>query len=147
MSSNFPLMPGDVIPSFSCGIVKSNMAVKMWSTSELKSSYTVFFFFPMTSAVDASEVGALRDAIGDFQKRNCTVYGVTTESVLSTLAWMEKSPEAGGFGGATKFDILSDRDASISELFGVKLRSGLPCRATFVVDKRNRIRHSNITSR
>ena len=59
-SKSEPLMPGDVMPTFSCSVVKSNMDITAWSTSELKSSYAVFFFFPMISAVDASEIGALR---------------------------------------------------------------------------------------
>merc|ERR1712098_720068 len=148
MSASTPLKPGDVIPSFTCGLVNPDgKDARVWSSAELTNSYTIFFFFPMTSAVDASEVSALGEIVEDLRQMDCMVYGITSESVLSIMNWITKSSEAGGFGGSTKFKILSDRDLGICKQFGVKRQSGLPCRATFIIDDQNRIRHCNIPTR
>ena len=62
MSLKQILLPGSVVPSISCSVVLAgkDMVTRNWTDADMKSSYSLFFFFPMTSAVDASEINALK---------------------------------------------------------------------------------------
>ena len=51
----------NLVTSFNCGVVKGDtMECRVFSSAEITSTYTLVFFFPMTSAVDQSEIRALK---------------------------------------------------------------------------------------
>ena len=62
MSLNPILLPGNVVPPLSCSVVvgDQDLTTRKWTTTDMKSPYTIFFFFPMTSAVDSAEIIALK---------------------------------------------------------------------------------------
>jgi len=149
MPLNPILLPGNVVPPLSCSVVvgDQDLTTRKWTTTDMKSPYTIFFFFPMTSAVDSAEIIALKEQVDRLKELGCTVTGVTSESVVSILNWIVKDVSEGGFGGSVGFDILSDRDLSVAGSLGVKKASGLPARATFILDHARRVRHCSVNSR
>lgn len=142
------IMLKNLVTSFNCGVVKGDtMECRVFSSAEITSTYTLVFFFPMTSAVDQSEIRALKDKIAEFTDSGCKVLGVTSESFFSIMNWIKADPSDGGFGGNVNFDILSDRDLTFAKIMGVKQPSGLPCRASFIIDREKRIRYTAINAR
>ena len=62
MPLNPILLPGNVVPPRSCSVVvgDQDLTTRKWTTTDMKSPYTILFFFPMTSAVDSAEIIALK---------------------------------------------------------------------------------------
>lgn len=58
--ANFTVLPGMHVASFQCNLVNGlTTAARVWSSDEINTSFSLIFFFPMTSGVDPSEILAL----------------------------------------------------------------------------------------
>ena len=57
---------------------------------------------------------------------------------------MTKDTKEGGFGAPIGFPILSDHDTSLSMSLGVARDSGVPARASFIVDWAGSVRYSMV---
>lgn len=118
-----------------------------FSDSDFQSTYVVLFFFPMDRSVDYSELMAFKEHVELFKDNDCQVVGVTSDSLISILGWIKMEPKQGGTGGPVNFTILSDKTMDLAKMFGVKRPSGMPSRATFILDKERRVRHCSVYPR
>ena len=105
-------------------------------------SYQILFFFPLGLKSDSEEVLKFSSSVQQFEELECKVVGVTNESPLAVRRWMEKDVESGGFGQVVGFQILSDKDLTLSMSMGVARTCGLPARSVFIVDPKSFVRHS-----
>ena len=147
-SSNKVLLSGSKCPSFfNMAVLEDGETCMAFSELDFKATYVVLFFFPMDRSVDYSELMAFKELLEQFRNIDCQVVGVTSDSLMSILKWIKMDPKQGGTGGPLNFTILSDKNLSLAKMFGVKSPSGMPARATFIMDKDRKVRHSSIYPR
>jgi len=115
------------------------------SLSDYKGKYVLLTFYPLDfTFVCPTEIVALSNLIEEFDKRNCVVICVSTDSQFSHKAWCETSKENGGFNNTLKVPLLSDFKKTISRDYGVLLEDGVALRGTFLIDTKQIVRHSTI---
>ena len=144
-SSNV-LLPGFQCPSFynTLAVMEDGVTMRSFSDTSFEKNYVVLFFFPMDRSVDYSELMAFKGNLEVFAKNECQVVGVTSDSVITIENWIKLEPNKGGTGGPVNFPIISDKTMDVAKMFGVKRPSGMPARATFILDKNRIIRHSSV---
>ena len=95
----------------------------------------VLYFYPKDNTPGCTDEGMqFRDLYAEFEKVNCAIYGVSRDSLKSHEGFKSKM--------SFPFDLLSDPDERLCEMFGVmKMKNmygkqvrGIE-RSTFVVDK------------
>jgi len=129
-------------------VMEDGKTCKIFSdTSFQKEKYVVLFFFPMDRSVDYSELMAFKEHVEQFHYSGCQVVGVTSDSTESIINWIKMKPKQGGTGGPLNFPIISDKNLDLADMFGVKGNSGIPPRATFVLDKERQVRHVSVYPR
>jgi len=120
-------------------------AFKQISLSDYKGRYLVMFFYPMDfTFVCPTEITAFSDRVQEFQKINCDVIAVSTDSEFSHLAWVNIPRKQGGLG---KMDIplLADKNHSISRKYGVLIEDqGIALRGLFLIDSKGILRQMTI---
>ena len=101
----------------------------------LEGKNVVLFFYPKDNTPGCTEEGIqFRDHYAEFQAANCDIYGISRDSLRSHESFKAKM--------SFPFDLLSDVDESVCEMFGVmKMKNmygkqvrGIE-RTTFVIDK------------
>ncbi len=114
---------------------------KTVSLSELKGKQVVIYFYPKDSTPGCTTEGqGFRDHYAEFQAANTEVFGVSRDSLKSHENFKAKQ--------AFPFDLLSDKDEALCQLFDViKLKKlygkeymGVD-RSTFLIDKEGVLRH------
>jgi thioredoxin-dependent peroxiredoxin len=85
---------------------------KTWKLSEGAGKKLILYFYPKDNTTGCTKEGeAFRDLHAAFRKAGALVLGVSPDSVKSHEGFKEKM--------AFPFDLLSDEDRSVCELFGV----------------------------
>ena len=142
-----------LIPRHQCPVY-NNLAVmedgettNAFCDNDFQSDYVVLFFFPMDRSVDYSELMAFKDNLVKLKENACQVVGVTGDSLISILGWIKMEHQQGGTGGPVNFTIISDKTMDVARMFGVKRPSGMPSRATFILDKQRVVRHCSVYPR
>ena len=114
---------------------------KTVTLSELKGKQVVIYFYPKDSTPGCTTEGqGFRDHYAEFQAANTEVFGVSRDSLKSHENFKAKQ--------AFPFDLLSDKDEALCQLFDViKLKKlygkeylGVD-RSTFLIDKDGVLRH------
>ena len=114
---------------------------KTVNLSELKGKQVVIYFYPKDSTPGCTTEGqGFRDHYAEFQAANTEVFGVSRDSLKSHENFKAKQ--------AFPFDLLSDKDEALCQLFDViKLKKlygkeymGVD-RSTFLIDKEGVLRH------
>ena len=114
---------------------------KTVSLSQLKGKQVVIYFYPKDSTPGCTTEGqGFRDHYAEFQAANTEVFGVSRDSLKSHENFKAKQ--------AFPFDLLSDKDEALCQLFDViKLKKlygkeylGVD-RSTFLIDKDGVLRH------
>ena len=109
------------------------------SLNDLKGRKVVLYFYPkdMTPGC-TTEAQGFRDAIGDFEKTNAVVIGVSKDSVKRHANFKAKHD--------LPFTLISDEDGKICEAYGVwqmKKNYGREymgiVRSTFLIDEKGKI--------
>ena len=109
------------------------------SLSALKGSKVVIYFYPKDNTPGCtSEAGDFRDLHDEFAKAGAVIYGVSRDSLRSHEGFRTKL--------GLPFDLLSDPDEALCELFGVmKMKNmygkqvrGIE-RSTFLIDAGGRL--------
>lgn len=99
-----------------------------------KGRWVVLFFYPLDfTFVCPTEITALSDAHAEFQKRDCDIIGVSTDSKFSHLAWINTPRTQGGLGDIA-YPLVADFTKTISADYGVLLDGGMALRGTFIID-------------
>ena len=92
--------------------------------------WTVVFFWPLDfTFVCPTEIKAMSEMYEDFKKANAEVFGVSTDSIYSHLAWTKQEL------GKINFPMLQDTNHDISAQFGVlNEEEGIAIRGAFIID-------------
>jgi thioredoxin-dependent peroxiredoxin len=124
-------MLGKAVPDFS---LPSTAGSNFRPTKE-RGKKLVLYFYPKDNTPGcATEGAAFRDLYSDFAKANCSIFGISRDSLRSHQAFKAKMK--------FPFELLSDEDETACKLFGViKLKNmygrkvrGIE-RSTFLVNK------------
>ena len=139
-------VPNQMLPDKSLpGVGADGKTIKtIHIKDEFAYSYLILVFFRIGTKEDAEEVLKFSDHLKDFDEAGCKILGVTSESPLSVIRFMEKDVESGGYNRKLGFPIVSDKDLSLSMELGVAKKSGLPSWSTLIVDSSSKLRFSAI---
>jgi peroxiredoxin Q/BCP len=127
----FGLEIGSAAPLFSL----ENQKGEIFSLKENKSkTWTVLYFYPKAGTPGCTtQACAFRDSIKIIQKEGAVVFGISTDSVLSLNKFHKEH--------MLNFDLLSDKDGKISELYGTKMPIlTMSKRITFIIDDKLTVR-------
>ena len=129
-------------PDFTAQAVMPDNSFQEFTLSSLRGKYTILFFYPLDfTFVCPSEILAFNRALGEFQKRDCQVVGISIDSHFTHLAWKNTPINDGGIGDI-QFPLVSDLDKAISQAYGVLLKDGIALRGLFLIDKEGVVRHA-----
>jgi alkyl hydroperoxide reductase subunit AhpC len=107
-----------------------------YKLSSNRGKYVVLFFYPLDfTFVCPTEIIAFSDRVGEFEKRNCQLIGVSVDSAFSHLAWVNTPRKEGGLG-ELKYPLVADLTKKISADYGVLLDSGISLRGLFLIDQK-----------
>lgn len=110
LMAQVPLDQGDKVPMFT---LKNQDGRDFELSKYIGKQNIVIFFYPMDeSPVCTKEVCAFRDAYEKYQNANALIVGINKGTVASHKAFHQKEH--------LPFDLLSDPDNKVLELFGVK---------------------------
>lgn len=120
------------------------------SSSELAGKYSVLIFYPFDfTYVCPTELIAYSERIEDFKKLNTLVYGISTDSHFTHLAWIKTQRKEGGVG-TLNFPLISDFSKDISRNFGFLVEDpndglyGAPLRGLVIINEKGIVRHISI---
>ncbi len=108
---------------------------KTFRLHDVRGKPVVLYFYPKDNTPGCTDEGMqFRDLYPEFEKLGCAVYGVSRDSLKSHESFKAKM--------TFRFDLLSDPDERVCEMFGVmKMKNmygkqvrGIE-RSTFVIDK------------
>ena len=119
---------------------------------EFDDYYKVLFFYPLDfSFVCPTEISELINKQSEFEKHNCKVFTINTDSVYSHEAWANQPKSAGGLENIKDLYMVSDYDKKICESYGTIDRTNkhesISSRVTYILDKDNIVKYvsANIT--
>lgn len=151
---------GKKAPLFSApAVVDGEEIVENFSLEQyLGKKEVVFFFYPKDfTFVCPTEILAFQEKLGEFEKRDVAVVGISTDTEETHLAWLMTSRDKGGIEGVT-YPLVADTSKTIANNYGVLAGdwdydeagnlsfNGLPIafRGTFLIDKEGTVRHETI---
>lgn len=115
------VLVGKKAPDFSAtAVVNGGEFEEGFSLSQFEGSkYVVLFFYPLDfTFVCPTELHAFQAQLGEFEKRNTQVVGVSIDSHFSHWAWLNTPKNKGGIEGVT-YPLVSDLDKTISSNYDV----------------------------
>jgi alkyl hydroperoxide reductase subunit AhpC len=97
--------------------------------------WLILVFYPRDfSLVCPTELTALSGQIAEFQKRDCEVLGISTDSLATHERWVATPRDQGGLGGL-KYPLASDEDGVVCRAYGVYApRQHVALRGLFIID-------------
>merc|ERR1712013_512391 len=103
--------------------------------------YVCLVFYPM-DFVYAESITPFSNRVEEFNKVNCAVLAMSTDSVYSHKAFAKASRADGGLEGKCKIPLLADRSGKISKRYGVfDAEEGIARKALVIIDDRGTARH------
>merc|ERR1712168_224203 len=103
--------------------------------------YVCLVFYPM-DFVYAESITPFSNRVEEFNKVNCAVLAMSTDSVYSHKAFVKASRADGGLEGKCKIPLLADRSGKISKKYGVfDAEEGIARKALVIIDDRGTARH------
>merc|ERR1712038_1414139 len=103
--------------------------------------YVCLVFYPM-DFVYAESITPFSSRVEEFNKVNCAVLAMSTDSVYSHKAFVKASRADGGLEGKCKIPLLADRSGKISKKYGVfDAEEGIARKALVIIDDRGTARH------
>lgn len=151
------VLVGKKAPVFKASaVVNGSEIVQNFSLDQyIGKKYVIFFFYPADfTFVCPTELIAFQDQMGEFESRNVTVVGASTDSANSHWKWLQTPQKEGGIQGV-KYPIVSDQTLMISANYdvlaggvdyteeGEEVFVGAPqaYRGLFLIDKEGIVRH------
>jgi peroxiredoxin 2/4 len=130
------LGPGDKAPAFELPSAL-NGRVAMSRLAEQRSEWIVLFFYPRDfSFVCPTEVAGFNRALASFEAEDCSVLGVSGDSVETHMSWAKEL-------GGVAFPLLSDEGGKLARAFGVfDEKERVALRATFILRKDRTVAHA-----
>lgn len=104
----------------------------------------MFSTFTNSTFVCPTEIIGFSERAEEFSKINCELIAASTDSHYTHLAWVNTPRKEGGLG-SLKIPLLADKNAKISQDYGVYLEgAGVPLRGLFVIDDKQNLRQITI---
>lgn len=92
-----------------------------------------------------TEIIQYNNALQRFRDINTSVFGISTDSHFSHLAWVEKPRKQGGLGPDLELPLIADRSTKISRSYGVLIEDeGIALRGLFIIDPKGVLRQITI---
>lgn len=112
------------------------------SEKDMLGHWSVVFFYPADfTFVCPTELGDLADNYPEFQRINCEIYSVSTDTHFVHKAWADTSETI----RAISYPMLADPTGALSKFFGVYIEeAGLALRGTFIIDPQGEIKACEI---
>jgi alkyl hydroperoxide reductase subunit AhpC len=105
---------GDYAPDFTADSTEGEIAFHHY----LGRSWGILFSHPMDfTPVCTTELGEVARLIGEFERRNTKVVGLSVDSLASHRAWFADIKEATGH--SLNFPVLADPDRVVASLYGM----------------------------
>ncbi len=127
------LKVGDAAPK----TVGKDQDGKTWKLEDaLGKKATVLYFYPKDDTPGCTkEACGLRDRMGDLEKQNVNVVGVSFDSAESHKKFISKH--------SLNFPLIADTDGKIADAYGVRTEAGknMARRVSFLIDKEGKIAH------
>ena len=146
---NCHLRPRDKIPNFKAMSVLNEEATSM-NLHQYLGKYMVLIFYPFDfTYVCPTELTAFSDRMDDFDGLETNVFGISTDSHFTHMAWIKTARNEGGVG-ALRYPLISDFSKSISRSFGFLIEdegdelNGAALRGLAIVNPKGVIRHIQI---
>ena len=73
-------------------------------------------------------------SLEEFQKNNCEIVGISTDSEYTHLAWKSVTPKEGGIGHI-HYPIVADITKDIARSYGVLYNGSVALRGLFLIDR------------
>ncbi|RLA07897.1 MAG: peroxiredoxin [Gammaproteobacteria bacterium] len=138
------ILVGCAAPDFTAPAVlgDGNIVDDFNLNNTIKDKYAVVFFYPLDfTFVCPSELIAFDHRIGEFEKRNTAVIGVSIDSHFTHNAWRNTPINEGGIG-AVKYPLVADMNHDIIQSYGVETPDGaVAFRGSFLINKAGIVVH------
>ena len=119
MSTNKYLRPGDKAPNFSAEAVLPSLEFEHISLNRYANRWLLLFSYPKNfTFVAPTEIAAFSERVKEFEKYNCSILGLSTESVYAHFAWRTIERKRGGLGDID-VPIIGDITKSVAKSFGL----------------------------
>ena len=143
------LRPRDSVPNFTALAVKDTTVTKV-SFDDFRGKYMVLIFYPLDfTYVCPTELIAFSEKISEFDALETNIFGVSTDSHFSHMAWLKMDRKQGGVG-KLNYPLISDFSKKISREFGFLVEdendelNGAALRGLVIVGPNGIIRHVQI---
>ena len=140
------IIPRQKMPKFKA-VAVSGEKVTTVSSEDLRGKYTVLIFYPFDfTYVCPTELIAFSEKMTEFQKLDTLVYGVSTDSHFTHMAWM-KTPRHEGGVGMLNYPLISDFSKQMTKNFGFLVTNpedeliGAALRGLVIVNPEGVVRH------
>jgi len=128
-------------PDFTAKAVMPDDSFQEISLSHYRGKYVILFFYPLDfTFVCPTEIIAFDEKLGEFEKRNCQVIGVSVDSEYSHWAWKNTPRDRGGIGDI-QYPLVADIKKTISRDYGVLFDDAVALRGLFLIDREGIVRH------
>ncbi len=115
---------GDALPSFAA----LNQDQAIISSEQLKGNWVVLYFYPKDNTPGCTQQACdFRDSIDRLKALGCTVFGVSKDSPKSHVNFISKY--------AFPFDLLSDPEGKLCELFNVWVEKSMYGKKYFGIER------------
>ena len=118
------------------------------SLEDWSGKWKVLLFYPLDfTFVCPTEITAYNDAVPRFEKLNCAVVALSTDSPFSHLAWVNQERSQGGLGRETTIPLVADFNKTIARDYQVLIEDeGVALRGLFLIDPDGFIQHSTVNN-
>ena len=122
-------------PDFKANAVMPDGSEKEVSLSDFKGKYVVLFFYPKDfTFVWPSELIAFDHRVGEFEKRDAQVLGVSIDDAESHVNWRNTAIEKGGIG-SVGYPLLCDEERTLTNAYDLLHKdTTFALRGTFIID-------------
>lgn len=117
------------------------------SLADFDDRWLALVFYPRDfSLVCPTELTALSARIGDFEARDCSLLGVSTDTLDTHDRWISTPGMQGGLGGL-EFPLASDANGVAATAYGVyQKRQGVCLRGLFIIDPNGVLQYQAVNS-
>lgn len=127
-----PLLPSLSCPAFAAtAVMEDGHSEGMITKESFIEDYVLLLFMPMEGNVDKAELEAFSAELDHLAHLGCQVVAISGDSVVAIRQW--------SISAKTGFPIISDKSLDLAKAFGVKRRSGMMTRATFLLNKERKV--------
>lgn len=132
-------------PEFDANCYHNN-TIKSVNIKDFEDYYKVLFFYPLDfTYVCPTELHELINKSAEFEKYNCKLFTISTDSVYSHQTWAKQPRKEGGLEDVKDIYMVADYDKKICEAYGTLDRTNknesVSSRVVYILDKENNVKY------